>query len=140
MTEVCRLFGIKKLRITPYKPFTSQVEQFHCTINSVLAKTVAENQRDWDVRLPYVTAAFRATRHDTIGYSPNFLVLGRETRAPFDLVYELPKNKSDGNYDRFVKQMRERLVTAYTQVRQHMQHRAKKKQTVLRHRSPTYKI
>jgi len=74
MNKVCRLFGIEKLRTTPYKPFTNQVERFHRTMNSVLAKTVAENQRDWNVRLPYVMAAFRATRHDTTGYSPNFLV------------------------------------------------------------------
>ena len=93
-------------------------------MNSVLAKTVAKNQRDWDVRLPYVMAAFRATRHDTTGYSPNFSVLGRETRAPPDLVYGLPDEESGDSYDRFVEQMRERLVTAYTAVRQHMQRSA----------------
>ena len=36
------------------------------------------------------------------------------------------RRKNDGNYDRFVKQMRERLVTAYTKVRQHMQRSAEK--------------
>jgi len=46
MNEVCRLFGIEKLQTTPYKPFTNQVERFHRTVNSVLAETVAENQRD----------------------------------------------------------------------------------------------
>jgi len=137
MTEVCCLFGIEKLRTTRYKPSTNQVERFHRTMNSVLAKAVDENQRDWDVRLPYVMAASRATRHDTTGYSPNFLVLGRETRALPDLVYGLPEDESDENYDRFEEQMRERLVTAYTQVRQHMQRSAEKEQTVLRHRSPT---
>ena len=126
MNEVCRLFGIEKLRITPYNLFTNQVERFHRTINSVLAKTVAENQRDWDVRLSYVMAAFRATRYDTTGYSPNFLVLGRETIAPPDLVYGLPDEESNESYNRFVEQMRERLVTAYTAVRQHMQRSAEK--------------
>ena len=52
-----------------------------------------------------------------------FLVLGRETRAPPDLVYGSPKEEND---DRFVEQMRESLVTAYTEVRQHMQRSAKK--------------
>jgi len=126
MAEVCRLFGIEKLRTTPYKPSTNQVERFHRTMNSVLAKTVAETQRDWDIRLPYVMAAFRATHYDTTGYSPNFLVLRRETRAPPDLVYGSPEEENDENYDRFVEQMRERLVTAYTEVRQHMQRSAEK--------------
>jgi len=52
MHEVCRLFGIEKLRTTPYKPSTNQVERFHRTMNSVLAKTVSESQKDWDLRLP----------------------------------------------------------------------------------------
>jgi len=55
------------------------------------------------------------------------LVLGRKTRAPPGLVYGLPEKENDENYDRFVEQMRERLVTAYTKVRQHMQRSAKKK-------------
>jgi len=126
MAEVCRVFRIEKLRTTPYKPSTNQVEPFHRTMNSVLAKTVAENQRDWDIRLRYVMAAFRATRHDTIGYSPNFLVLGRKTRAPPDLVFGSLEEENDGNYDSFVEQMRTRLVTAYTKVRQHMQRSAEK--------------
>jgi len=117
INEVCRLFAIEKLRTTLYKPSTNQLKRFHRTMNSVLAKTVAENQRDWDVRLSYVMAAFRATSHDTTGYSQIFLMLGRETRAPPDLAYGLPEEESDENYDRFVEQMREKLVTAYTAVR-----------------------
>jgi len=61
-------------------------------------------------------AAFRATRHATTGYSLSFLVLGRETRAPPDFVYGLPNEESNESYDRFVEQMRERLVIAYTAV------------------------
>jgi len=46
INEVCRLFGIKKLRTTPYKALTNQVERFHRTVNSVLAKIVSEHQKD----------------------------------------------------------------------------------------------
>jgi len=87
MREVCRLFGIEKLRTTPYKPSTNQVERFHRTLNSILGKTVAERQKDWDTRLVFALSAYRATRHRATGYSPTFLVLGRETRAPPDVIY-----------------------------------------------------
>jgi len=43
MREVCRLFGVEKLRTTPYKPSTNQVERFHRTLNSILGKTVAQH-------------------------------------------------------------------------------------------------
>jgi len=55
------------------------VERFHQTLNAILGKTVAEHQKDWDTRLVFALSAYRATRHRATGYSPNFLVLGRET-------------------------------------------------------------
>ena len=126
MNEVCKLFGIEKLRTTAYKPSTNQVERFHKTMNSILAKTVAENQCDWDARLPFAMAAYRATQHDSTGYSPNMLVLGHETRAPPDIVYGAPMESSECDYDRFVEQTRDRAVQAYYDVRVNLQKRAQR--------------
>jgi len=56
----------------PIQTINYQVERFHRTLNSILAKTDAKNQHDWDTHLPFALAAFRATKHDTTGYSPNF--------------------------------------------------------------------
>jgi len=126
MNEVCKLFGIEKLRTTAYKPRTNQVERFHKTMNSILAKTVAENQRDWDARLPFAMAAYRATQHDSMGYLPNMLVLGRETRAPPDIVYGAPMESSECDYDRFVEQTRDRAIQAYYEVRVSLQKRAQR--------------
>jgi len=92
MTEVCNMFGITKLQTTPYTPFAKQVKRFHRTMNSILAKTVSDHHRDWDSHLSFASAAFRATRHDSTGYTPNFLVLGREVRAPSDIVYGNPED------------------------------------------------
>ena len=51
----------------------------------MLGKVVETCQIDyWVRRLSYVMAAGRAVRHDSIGFSPNFLVLDREVRMPID--------------------------------------------------------
>jgi len=123
MREVCQLFGIEKLRTTAYKPSTNQVEHFHRTMNSILAKTVSEHQRDWDTHLPYAMAAYRATQHDATGYSPNMLVLGRETRAPPDLVYGAPDEEvtSEMTYDRYVADLHDKAVEAFHEVRVSLQ-------------------
>jgi len=113
MAEVCKLFGIEKLRTTPYKPSTNQVERFHRTMNSILAKTVADHHKDWDVRLPYAMAAYRATRHEATGYSPNFLVLHREVRVPVDFMYEAPQEKPAEDYKDLVEKVRERNKRYY---------------------------
>jgi len=124
MRDICRLFGVEKLRTTAYKPSTNQVERFHRTMNSILAKTVSDHQKDWDTRLPFAMAAYRATQHDTTGYSPNFLVLGRETRAPPDLVFGSPDEEatdSEQTYDRYVESVREKAVNAFYDVRVSLQ-------------------
>ena len=69
------------------KPSTNEVERFHKTTNAILAKTVSEGQRDWDYQLPFVLAAYRATKHNTTGFTPNRLVLRKEVLAPIDVVY-----------------------------------------------------
>ena len=89
--ELLKRLQIDHVRTTAYKPSTNgQVERFHRTLNSILGKVVAENQRDWDVHLPYAVAAYRATIHESTGYSPNFLMFGHEVRSPLDVVMGLP--------------------------------------------------
>ena len=91
MRELCHALGIDKLRTTSYKPSTNgAVERFHRTLNAMLAKTVEPNQRDWDERVQSVMAAYRASPHSSTGFSPNFLLLGRECRAPLDLIVGPP--------------------------------------------------
>jgi len=116
MNEVCRLFDIDKIRTTPYKPSTNQVERFHRTLNSILAKMVADHQKDWDTRLPFALAAYRATRHSSTGYTPNFLVFGREVRSPADIVYGVKRSTDTQEYDSFVDELRDRMRAAYDQV------------------------
>jgi len=93
MRKVCHLFGIEKLRTTLYKPSTNQVERLHQTMNSMLAKTVTDHRRDWDMRLCDAMAAYCASRHEATGYSPNFLILGHKARAPPGVMYGSQEEK-----------------------------------------------
>jgi len=85
-------------------------------MNSVLAKTVSEHQKDWDVRLPFAMAAYRSTRHEATGYTTNHLVFGRKVRAPVDIVFESPNDEPPEDYDTFVENMKERSVAAFAEV------------------------
>ena len=90
--EMCRLLEIDKVRTTSYHPrCNGLIERFHRTLNAMLAKVVSTHQRDWDEMLPYVMAAYRASNHEVTGFSPNYLVFGRENRAPLDVVFGLPE-------------------------------------------------
>jgi len=117
MKQVCRMLDIGKLRTTPYKPSTNQRERLHRSINEILGKTVASHQKEWDTRLSFVMSAYRASRHESTGYTPNMLTLGTEVRAPADTVYGSLDKPSTETYDDCVESMRQRMTIAYKEAR-----------------------
>ena len=121
MSEICRLLDIDKQRTTAYKPSTNAaIERFHRTLNSMIGRMVDENQRDWDVLLPYVMAAYRSSTHESTQHSPNYLMMGREVRAPVDMVYGSPAEPAPANYDSYAIELGDRLRRAYSFVREHL--------------------
>ena len=115
--EMCRLLRIDKLRTTAYKPRTNGlIERWHRVLNTMLAKVVADNHRDWHVQLPYVLAAYRATEHDVTGYTPNKIFLGREAIMPIDLTMGVVEMTPSSPED-FVEQQAELFREAYELVR-----------------------
>jgi len=118
--EMCRWMGIDKIRTTPYRPSTNGVlERFHRTLNAMLAKVVRQDQRDWCERLQSVMCAYRSSIHEVTGYTPNLLFLGRENRAPLDLVIGPPPGETPHyvSADDFVAGCQERTREAYEHVR-----------------------
>jgi len=121
MREICRLLQIDKLRTSAYHPACNAAcERMHRTLNSLLGKVVSDRQTDWDDHLPYVSAALRASRSEATGYSPNFLMFGREVNTPADIVYGLIEPEPEPQYDDFVETIRDKMVAAYDVVRENL--------------------
>ena len=100
--ELCRLLAIDKIRTTAYQPSTNgNIERFHATMHSMIAKWVSQNQRNWDQTLPAVAFAYRTSVQESTGFTPFFLMHGREARIPADLVYGLPPSDSPTHYSEF---------------------------------------
>ena len=66
------------------------MERFHRTLNSLIGKVVSNNQKDWDVLLHTVLAAYRASVHSSTRFSNNRIILGKEVSRPLDIVMGLP--------------------------------------------------
>ena len=49
--------------------------------------------------LPFVMAAYRSSLHQSTNYSPNYLMFGREVRAPADLVFGTQTEQAPTSYD-----------------------------------------
>jgi transposase InsO family protein len=128
--ELCRWFDIDKVRTTAYQPSTNgMLERFHRTLNTMLAKVVCDNQRDWDERVPLVMSAYRGSVHETTGYSPNFLMFMHENRAPLDLVLRPPVDEQSHHtsHDDFVAAAQGRAREAYDIAREHLRRAAERR-------------
>jgi len=56
----------------------------------MLDKVVQTYQTDWPSHVPFVVNAYNTTAHSSTGYTPFFLMFGREQRAPLDIVLGTP--------------------------------------------------
>ena len=52
----------------------------------MLSIFVNEKRNDWDDHLPYLLMAYRATMHDSTGYTPHNIIFGRELICSSDII------------------------------------------------------
>ena len=69
---------------------------------------IDDSQHDWDTLLPYIMAAYRASRHA--------LNLGREVRAPVDLVFGVSETPLRASYQSYVDGLHDKMSYAYATV------------------------
>ena len=117
--EVCRLLGITKTRTTSYHPSSNGlVEKFNGTLATMIRTCLADGAGDWDLHIPILTAAYRSTVHTSTGFSPNFLMLGRETTTPVDIVF--PRVNSDQELPEYVEALQKKFAQCYGVARCHL--------------------
>ena len=112
-------------------------------MHSMLAKLVSEIQRDWDQKLPAVAFAYRTSVQEATGFTPYFLLHGREARIPADLIYGPPPDfDRSSEPSEFVMRQRDALHEAYELTRLHLglAARRRKRHYDLRTRPQEYSV
>lgn len=61
-------------------------ERFNRTLGDMLAKYASSDQSNWDSILPFVTYAYNTATQSTTGFSPFFLLYGREPSSTMDTI------------------------------------------------------
>ena len=128
--ELCRMLEIRKTRTAPYNPkCNGQTERFNKTLIRMIKSYLCADQTDWDLNLACLAAAYRATVNETTGFTPNFLMLGREVKLPGEIVFG--STTADGqelvtSYGSYVDQLRERMQRAHRIAREHLGSSAKR--------------
>ena len=76
ITHLCDLYGVQKLRTSPYHAQTNgQVERMNQMIIRMVSKLEEDKKACWSKHLPELLLAYNATRSAVTGYSPYYCKL-----------------------------------------------------------------
>ena len=119
ITHLCELYGVQKLRTSPYHAQTNgQVERMNQMIIRMIGKLEEDKKACWSEHLPELLMAYNATCSAVTGYSPYYLLFGRRPRIPVDyLVPTLCDSPHQTKMEVSVAAMQRRLKEAFTVVR-----------------------
>ena len=119
ITHLCDLYGVQKLRTSPYHAQTNgQVERMNQTIIRMIGKLEEEKKAWWSEHLPELLMAYNATCSAVTGYSPYYLLFGRRPRIPVDYLFPtLCDSPHQTKMEVSVMAMQRRLKEAFTVVR-----------------------
>ncbi|GFR82442.1 Pol polyprotein [Elysia marginata] len=117
--QICELLRIHKTRTTPYRPSANgQVERYNRTLANAIRCFVNKRQNDWDEWLPQLTSALRASINRQTGFTPNRLMLGRETVQPIHLFYPSANALVPQQPEEYLYRLEEAFREAYKSARE----------------------
>ena len=110
ITSLCELYGVQKLRTSPYHAQTNgQVERMNQTIIHMIGKLEQDKKACWSEH---------GTCSAVTGYSPYFLLFGRKARMPVDYLFPtLHDSPHQTKMEVSVAAMQKRLKEAFAVAR-----------------------
>ena len=102
------------------------VERLNRTIGSMLRLYVDRDQSDWDEWLPLCNMAYNGSVHSSSGYSPFFMMYGRDLGLPVEMVLPSPdfqteSRQGENSADQFVRKLTIVFHHVYGLVRTNLQ-------------------
>ena len=119
ITHLCELYGVQKLRTSPYHAQTNgQVERMNQMIICMISKLEEDKKACWFEHLPELLMAYNATHSTVTGYSPYYLLFGRRPRIPVDYLFPtLRDSPHQTKMEVSVAAMQKRLKEAFAVAR-----------------------
>ena len=119
ITHLCDLYGVQKLRTSPYHAKTKgQVECMNQTIICMISKLEEDKKACWSKHLPELLLAYNAACSAVMGYNPYYLPFGRRSRIPVDYLFPtLHDSPHQTKMEVSVPAMQKRLKEAFAVAR-----------------------
>lgn len=122
--QLCNIYRITKSRTTAYHPQgNGQCERFNRTLHDLLRSLPPARKRKWPEYIRELVFSYNVTPHASTGYSPYFLMYGRDPYLPVDFLLGRGNATSttDLNMDRWIELHSEKLQFAYDRAKAEIQ-------------------
>lgn len=111
----CKKLGVRPFYISPYHPQANLTERYNGVIKSMIVSTISRC-KDWDKYSHEMAYALRTSISDTTGFTPAYIMYGRELRTPFDNLMQIELSSFKD-----VNSLIKKLTTVHNVVRDEMQ-------------------
>ena len=113
--ELCEIASVERSRTTPYHPQgNGMTERFNRTLLSMLGTLEDEQKEDWKSYVAPLVHAYNATRHESTGFAPHYLMFSRFPRLAVDaFLGNKPQSESAKHASTYVSKLKSRLQFAY---------------------------
>jgi transposase InsO family protein len=96
MQHLCKYWGVRKVATGGYNPTGNAFcERFHRYLNSAITtlKPGSADSPEWDRLVPAVLFSYRCSINDATGFSPYYLLHGKDPHMPEDLLFQASEKK-----------------------------------------------
>ena len=119
--EMCSLLEVEHKMSTPFHPQgNSRVERMVKVVGNLIS-VFCRDYDEWDRNLPLLTLAYRSTVHEVTGFTPNYVMTGREVNLPLDVMLGMHEEGERKTLPEYVQKLKSRLSTCFEEVREHLQ-------------------
>ena len=118
------VMGIRQHTNTAWRPqATGLVERFNGTLKAMIREYALEVGRRWADGLGAHLFAYNTTVHEATGYTPYFLMHGREAYMPYDRLMQRDQDRLPRTVETYCQDMVMALTVARGEARRRMQDR-----------------
>ena len=115
--HLCARWGIRKIQTTGHQPQANPVERFHSYLNAAMTALHGRFGMDWDLYVDAAVFAYRATINEATGFSPFFLLYGRECLLPLPIIQSACPEQEFDSEQQYATHVSSALAAAYQEAR-----------------------
>ena len=113
MNSLTSVLGCQQVFITPYHAQANGVvERWNATMRPKSNALHDKNLNNWDTHLAGIVGAYNTGLHATTGFSPSYLMFGREISLPFDSARPVVSISKPSDYLTYLAHHRQLVLQA----------------------------